>query len=209
MSDAEAGGEQWDVVGSDDFGEGELEALESLHRGRNRQLRADDEKLLSTQPCHHVGVAHVGHQHGGERLQGTIANLVAKPIIDRLESIQVRQDHDERHPLAEQLANLHLDHPSVDQPGEAIGTRLLSGDLQRSKRADVGGSLIGQIDELVPGAAVGRETVGGGHVDHAQAHRVEGHGHAHRRNRSARPSPQHRATVHRLRTVEHHGVAAA
>ena len=64
------------------------------------ELLADRDELVAAQARHDVGRAQHRAQPAGDRLEQLVAHVVAVAVVDRLEAVEVEEQHAGQRPVA-------------------------------------------------------------------------------------------------------------
>jgi hypothetical protein len=90
-------------------------------------VRREHQELLAAPAPHHVVHPHRGGQQRGHLLQHRVARLVAVPVVDLLEVVDVHQQHRDREGVparrAEDDVQRLIEVTAVVQAGEVVGPR--------------------------------------------------------------------------------------
>ena len=95
-----------------------------------------------------------------EHAQSPVAGLVPVLVVELLEAVEVGYREREGASLSEQPAELALEHPPVDEPGEAVGRGLQLCPLERTHGSDARAGLRCERGELCDLLRVERLSLG-------------------------------------------------
>ena len=200
------------------------QAVDDFLRHQRRVLRAHqvgehDRELVAADARHRVAVRTVGLQPHRDLLQQLVAAGVAERVVDRLEAVEVDEQHRQRH-LAALCLHDHLreavgEQRAVGQPGERVELREVGKPASLSMRCSAVDSTLAVASAKFSSSAAnafGSLYADAQHAAHTVARRAPGAaprcaGRAPTRNGSSRAVDQQRASP--IRIASQHRRAAA
>ena len=108
------------------LGQGGTSALGTVLGGMDVGTRQDQHELLATEATDRVAAPHHRAQPLGGRGQHAVALGVAVGVVDDLEVIEIEQDHGDRIPVGQRLAQPLVAGAMVEQPGQPVAPDLLA-----------------------------------------------------------------------------------
>ena len=90
-----------------------------------RDVLEQDRELVAAEPRHGVAHAQRGAQARRDRLQHPVAGGVAERVVDRLEVVEVQEQHGERPAVVASAAERVFDAIAEQRPVREVGDRVV------------------------------------------------------------------------------------